>query len=112
MQNRNRRALTAGLLIAAAALTSGCVNWVKVTPEGERIAVANIANVSHCNKVASVTVQGRDNYVGSMKRSPDQVSKELVSLARNQAATTNGDTIVASGLVRNGVQDFDVYRCR
>jgi hypothetical protein len=101
----------AAVFCATAVITTGCMSFVKVTPEGERIAVANLANVSHCKKVASVTVNGRDNYVGSMKRNANKVSSELTSLARNQAASTEGNTIVAAGGVVNGSQNFDVYRC-
>lgn len=111
MTSHTKRTLVSATLISLAALTSGCVTWVKVTPEGEKIAVSNRANVQHCTKVASVTVQGRDNYVGSMKRDPDTVSQELTSLARNQAATTSGNTIVAASAIGNATQDFDVFDC-
>lgn len=105
------RAALSALVLSLATLTTGCVTWVKVTPEGEKIAVANRANVHNCTKVASVTVQGRDTYVGTMKRNPDTVSQELTSLARNQAATTSGNTIVAAGAIHNSSQDFDVFDC-
>lgn len=98
------------LLVAAVGLTSACT-WVKVSDQGSNIAVANAANVRNCEKVRTVNVRVKDNFVGSMKRSPDKVATELTNMARNEATAFDGDTIVPASQVNDGRQSFDVYKC-
>jgi hypothetical protein len=61
--------------------------------------------------VRTVNVKVKDNFVGSMKRSPEKVATELTNLARNEATQFDGDTIVPVSLVQDGRQSFDVYKC-
>jgi hypothetical protein len=98
------------LLAAIVSLTTAC-SWVKVSEQGSNVAVANAANVRSCDKVRSVNVKVKDNFVGSMKRSPEKVATELTNLARNEATQFGGDTIVPVSLVQDGRQSFDVYKC-
>lgn len=98
------------LLAAIVSLTSAC-SWVKVSEEGSSVAVANAANVRDCEKVRTVNVKVKDNYVGSMKRDPSTIATELTNLARNEATQFDGDTIVPVSLVQDGRQSFDVYKC-
>lgn len=98
------------LLAAIVSLTSAC-SWVKVSEQGASVAVANAANVRNCEKVRTVNVKVKDNFVGSMKRSPEKVATELTNLARNEATQFGGDTIVTASLVQDGRQSFDVYKC-
>lgn len=98
------------LLAAIVSLTSAC-SWVKVSEQGASVAVANAANVRNCEKVRTVNVKVKDNFVGSMKRSPEKVATELTNLARNEATQFGGDTIVPVSLVQGGRQSFDVYKC-
>lgn len=97
--------------IAFAGLSSACT-WVKVSEHGSRIAVANASHVQSCNKVRTVNVKVKDNYVGSMKRNPEKVAVELANLARNEASQFGGDTIVPVSQPNDGRQSFDVYRCQ
>jgi Domain of unknown function (DUF4156) len=96
--------LTTGLILSAC-------NFVKVTETGSNVAVSNSAAVQGCSKVSVLTVKTRDNYVGSMKRSPETIVKELTNLARNDAMDAGGDTIVPINQPVDGRQSFDVYRC-
>lgn len=96
--------------IAVVGLTSACT-WVKVSEQGSSVAVANAANVRSCDKVRTVSVKVKDNFVGSMKRSPEKVATELTNMARNEATQFGGDTIVPASLVQDGRQSFDVYKC-
>lgn len=98
------------LLAAIVSLTSAC-SWVKVSEQGASVAVANAANVRNCDKVRTVNVKVKDNFVGSMKRSPEKVATELTNMARNEATQFGGDTIVPVSLVQDGRQSFDVYKC-
>ena len=101
---------TSLVLIALASLTSACT-WVKVSEQGSSVAVANAANVHSCEKVRTVNVKVKDNFVGSMKRDPNKVATELTNMARNEATQFGGDTVVPITLVQDGRQSFDVYRC-
>ena len=98
------------LLAAIVSLTSAC-SWVKVSEQGANVAVANAANVRSCDKVRTVNVKVKDNFVGSMKRSPEKVATELTNMARNEASQFGGDTVVPVSLVQDGRQSFDVYKC-
>lgn len=102
--------LTSVVAIALVSLTSACT-WVKVSDQGASVAVANAANVRNCEKVRTVNVRVKDNFVGSMKRNPEKVSKELTNMARNEAVQFGGDTIVPASLAQDGRQSFDVYKC-
>ncbi len=95
---------------AVVSLTSACT-WVKVSDQGSNVAVANAANVRNCEKVRTVNVKVKDNFVGSMKRDPNKVSTELTNMARNEATQFGGDTVVPVTLVTDGRQSFDVYKC-
>lgn len=101
---------TSLLLAAIVSLTTAC-SWVKVSDDGASVAVANAANVRSCEKVRTVNVKVKDNYVGSMKRDPNKVATELTNLARNEATQFEGDTIVPVSQVNDGRQSFDVYKC-
>ncbi len=102
--------LLSASLFVLACVTSGCT-FVKVSEQGSTVAVANAANVHGCEKMSTVTVNVKDNYVGSMKRDPKKVATELTNLARNEAAKAGGNTIVPISMVKDGSQDFAVYTC-
>ncbi len=101
---------TIAFLFVASLMLSAC-NFVKVTETGSSVAVSNASAVQGCTKVSVLTVKTRDNYVGSMKRSPETIAKELTNLARNDAMDAGGDTIVPINQPLDGRQSFDVYQC-
>ena len=91
-------------------LLAGCsVSWVKLTPEGENVAVLQATEVANCTPNGSTTVSVISKVV--VNRQPARVAEELRTLARNRAAD-RGDAIVATGPARNGEQSFNIYRCR
>jgi hypothetical protein len=49
--------------------------------------------------------------VGILARGDSKVRGELITLARNEAATMGGDSIVAESPAVQGRQTFGVYRC-
>lgn len=98
------------LLLLAVAITSVGCTWVKPTNQGTSVAVANAANVRGCEIVREVTVSVT-NKLGPIKRSADKVASELATLARNEAVSFSGDTVVPSSAVENGRQSFNVYKC-
>jgi len=97
------------ILIAITAVTSSCT-WVKVSDQGSTVAVANAANVRGCANISEISVSV-PNKVGMIKRDANKVATELATMARNEAASDGGDTVVPSSVVENGRQSFKVYKC-
>ena len=103
----NYRKLSA--LLCLSLLISACT-WVKPTERGTNVKVAGPGEVSHCRKIGTSTVSVLDNVAG-LPRSYRTLTEELATLARNEAANLNGDTVVPAGEIVNGQQVFDVYDC-
>lgn len=97
------------LILAIATVSSACT-WVKVTDQASTVAVANAANVRGCESLSEVRVNVTSK-VGPVERNPEKVKTELANLARNEAATMKGDTVVPISTVEDGHQSFNVYRC-
>lgn len=90
-------------------LVAGCT-WVKATPEGAQVEIAEAADVAACERAGKVTVSVKGN-VGSMERNQMMVTSELVTLARNEATSLGGDTVVPESEITEGRQVFGVYDC-
>ncbi len=90
-------------------LLGGCT-WVKLSEGGANVSQASEADVVNCQKVGIVSAHTRDQVV--VNRSSSKVREELLVLARNEAASLGGDSVVAMGPPRAGEQDFTAYRCR
>jgi len=106
LQNLIKLASLMALLVCVSACT-----WVKATPGGTKVVVSDGAGVSNCvskGEVESVL----KSRVGGFERNATKVKGELETLARNEASKMGGDTIVALSNVRDGKQNFGVYRCR
>ena len=96
-----------GLTIVSVMLSS--CTWVKLTPEGENVAVLSQSEVASCERTGTTTVQVLDKVV--LERNREKVEQELRTLARNRAAG-RGDAIVAASGIDDGEQMFVIYRCR
>jgi hypothetical protein len=96
--------------VALATILSACT-WVKTTPEGENIQVAKPDEVVNCESKGELTVSLKSRVAG-FERKPGKVAGELETMARNDAESMGGDTIVARSNVKEGKQVFGVYRCR
>lgn len=97
----------AGALLTAL-LLGGCT-WVPLSDAGAGVHQATAAQVANCRQVGTVSSSTQDRI--GFQRSRGKVGEELVVLARNEAASIGGDTIVAVGPPVDGRQDFTVYRC-
>ena len=94
-------------LLANSLVLVGC-NWVKLAPEGARVAVLSAGQVEHCERIGTTTVELLDRAI--LERGSEKVATELETLARNGAAD-HANVIVASSQVENGVQTFALYQC-
>jgi hypothetical protein len=96
------------LIVVVSVLLGGCT-FVKLTPQGENVAVLQANEVGNCDRISAITVHVTSKVV--VNRQPAKVAQELRTVARNDAAD-RGDTIVPTSQPRNGEQTFDIYRCR
>ena len=91
-------------------LIIGACSWVKLTPYGEKVRVLSLEEVTSCKKLGKTTTRLKDKVAG-VKRDKKTVKKEMETLARNSAADLDGDTVVAISEIKDGKQEFEVYRC-
>jgi hypothetical protein len=104
--------LSTAALLALATLALGACTWVKPDEAGSRVRVAYDGNIAGCTKLGEIGVGVRDRFVPGVDRQPLKVRDELESLARNEAATLQADTVIALGEPVDGEQRFAAYRCR
>lgn len=99
------------LVASLVALLPACT-WVKIEPEAKQIRVVDIsADMGRCGSMLSeISVSVRDR-VGFVDRSAIKVRDELETLARNQAAGGEGDTLKPLSEPSNGEQRFGTWRC-
>jgi hypothetical protein len=95
--------------LVLALVTLNACTWIELTDAGAGVAQGGSADVQGCQLVGNVTSTTQDRVL--LKRGRSKVAEELIVLARNEAATLGGDTIVPRGPMTNGRQDFSVYRC-
>jgi hypothetical protein len=96
--------------VAGAALIAGGCTWVKLTGPAEGVHVGTGSEVARCKRLGATHAKTSAKIVFS--RSAKKIDLELETLARNEAATMGGDTIVAQGPTSSeGRRSFDVYRC-
>lgn len=105
----NRKLQYTALLMLVAVLQA--CTWVKTTPGGETVRVAEAGEVSDCVRKGEVNVSLKSR-VGGFERKPGKVATELATLARNEAATMGADAVVAESTVKDGRQQFGAYQCR
>lgn len=101
--------LRAPTSLMALAVLTGCT-WVQLTAEGEGVRLAVASEVTACQRVGTTTATTRSR-VAIADRGSAKVQDELVTLARNEAGSMGGNTIVADGTITEGRQRFIVYRC-
>jgi hypothetical protein len=100
------------LTLSAALLgaLSGCT-WVKMEPQGARVRVAQAGDdVSACTRRGEVGVSVRDK-VGLYQRNDLKVRDELETMARNEAASLDADTVQPVNQPSAGEQKFIAYAC-
>lgn len=99
-------------LSVAFVLGMSACTWVKPDSAGGRVRVAYDGNVAGCTKLGEIGVGVRDRIMPGIDRNELKVRDELESLARNEAATLNADTITALNEPVEGEQRFAAWRCR
>lgn len=100
--------LSVAIVAIVAIALSGCT-WVKVSESGAHVAVRTAAEVANCQKVGGVS--GKTVAKVVVTRNARKVQEEVTALGKNEAGKIGGDTIVPSGPINAGEQEFDVYKC-
>jgi len=97
------------VVVCVGFILSSCT-WVRVTSQGEGVRLVQSAKaVEPCKKIGKVNTKVVSEVVFS--RDAEKVAGELADLARNEAATLGGDTIVPISEINDGRRSFDVYQC-
>lgn len=104
--------LTVSLWLAAALSLGGCAR----TLIGERIGadqvvVAEPAQVTGCKSLGKTTFSVLAS-VGPITRSAEAVEDNLTQMARNEAVSKGGDTVVRGNSMEYGKRTFEIFRCR
>jgi hypothetical protein len=84
--------------------------WIEPTKESSAVTLVKSFNVKSCKKLSTTTVTVTQK-VGIITRSDETVTEELITLAKNKAASLGGDSIVARGPAVDGSMTFDIYKC-
>lgn len=92
-------------------LLSACT-WVQLTTGGEAVQVLTVAQLNNrnCQLLGRASSTTLDRVV-VVDRSDERQQRELLILARNEAANMGGNAIVPQTNVANGRQQFNVYSC-
>lgn len=102
-----RSIMLAGAYLMAS--IAGCA-WVDLKPQAEKVRLLSPYEVGRCKLLGKIT-SNTASTIGFIARSKSTVQEELNRLARNNAATMDGDTVVPIGRMTEGEQSFNVYRC-
>lgn len=98
------------LVALAAVLGWTACQWVPLTEEGKAVRVLTAADVAGCKEIATVT--GKTTVtVGPMARDEAKVAAEVEALARNEAAKSGANAIVAKGPLDWDERSYAAYRC-
>lgn len=87
----------------------GCT-WVPVTDGGRGVRVLTMSAAADCEKLRTINAQTADR-VWIFARTERKVREELLALAQNEAALTDGNAIAATSPREDGRQSFEIYRC-
>lgn len=105
------RFVRVALVTSLVALLPACT-WVKIEPEAKQIRVVDIsADMGRCGAMLSEISVGVRDRVAFVDRNATKVRDELETLARNQAAGGEGDTLKPLSEPLNGEQRFGTWRC-
>ncbi len=99
-----------GALIGALVLATGACTWVHMAPGASAVKVLTAAP-SGCEKRGDITVSVTSK-VALYDRNALRVREELETLARNEAAGIDADTVNPIDQPANGNQTFAAWKCK
>jgi len=105
------------LLVIAAALPlslalGGCASKLIGERVGaDQVVVADPAQVASCKSLGKTTVSVL-SALGPITRSAESVEDNLAQMARNEAVSKGGDTVVKGSSMKYGERVFEVFKCK
>lgn len=103
------------VLIAAMPLVlalGGCASKLIGERVGaDQVVVAEPAQVAACKSLGKTTVSVL-SALGPITRSAEAVEDNLVQMARNEAVSKGGDTVVKGSSLEYGKRTFEIFRCK
>ena len=97
------------LLLGSLMSISAC-SFVSLNSDAENITVStNSSTLTNCKFLGNTNVSlwsKADTF-----QSNEKVEDQLNTLARNQAAALNGNTVIAKSAISNGQRTYAVYNC-
>ncbi len=88
---------------------SACT-WVKPEPDARQVAIVKPIHTQNCKKLGNASAQTKYKIAG-LQRKSKKVSEELLMLAKNEAVSMGGNTIVSLKAPIEGRQSFSVFLC-
>ena len=98
-------------ILLVAFVTTACT-YNKQTRAGERVELVKPVYTTTCKYLGTVEARVTTIIGGITVMGEKKTEKELLNIAKNNAAEMHGDTLVKKSGVRNGRQTFKVYRCK
>lgn len=96
----------------AALLLGGCSSTLIGERLGaDQIVVAEATRVSQCKSLGRTTVSVLAT-LGPIARSNEAVEDNLVQMARNEAVSKGGDTVVKGNSLEYGKRSFEIFKCK
>ncbi|MCC5888088.1 MAG: DUF4156 domain-containing protein [Gammaproteobacteria bacterium] len=89
---------------------TACAPWVKLTAAGADVRHVSSQVAATCTRVGRVSGVTRQRVAG-VGRNDERVRAELLTMARNEAATLGANAVVATSEITDGKQTFDALRC-
>lgn len=96
----------------SALLLGGCSSTLIGERLGaDQIVVAEATQVSKCKSLGRTTVSVLAT-LGPIARSNEAVEDNLVQMARNEAVSKGGDTVVKGNSLEYGKRSFEIFQCK
>ncbi|WP_370978896.1 DUF4156 domain-containing protein [Agaribacterium sp. ZY112] len=99
-----------GLSLTVLLVSMGACTWVKPQEGAENISLVKKAHTEACERLGKAHVSVKSK-VALIERKSSKVAEELLTLAKNQAVSMGGDTLVSIDKPKDGAQSFEVYNC-
>ncbi len=95
--------------VALFCLSLSACSFVDTQPGSELVVMSS--QTEKCTKLGSTKVSVLGTIAG-FDRDKEVMSDELITMARNAAFEQGGNTIQPSTEIVDGVQSFEIFRCR
>ena len=96
------------ILFSLLALSS--CSFVSTDKHSNSVRIINAEQTSYCRKISTANIYAV-NKVLYIPRGDDAIQKDIFQLARKEAYSKGGDSVVPVSPVVDGHQQFYIYRC-